>query len=140
MHAKKMTAASTTPAIDRLPHFARRYHVHNPAAGRNDSREVLLRAVMPQSSPNLIHGSQPSRSSMVSASQKIVVRSSAARLVSHTARAHQNMTFGSKAHAQAEPTATFSENIRCAIRKIGMQVSAEKMLLIVSSTNAESFE
>ena len=50
------------------------------------------------------------------------------------------MTLGSKAQAQADPTATFSEKILRAIRKIGTQVSAEKTLLIVSSTNADAFE
>ena len=34
----------------------------------------------------------------------------------------------------------FSEKIRFAIRKIGMQVSAENTLLIVNSTNAEALE
>ena len=37
-------------------------------------------------------------------------------------------------------TATFSEKIRFAIRKMGMQVSAEKVLLSVSSTNADALE
>src|ERR1700730_6122977 len=121
MHAKKTTDASTTPATDRLPRLARRYHAHNPAAGRNDNREVLLNAVTPQSNPNWSQGIQPSRSSRVRASHTIVVSSSAARLVSHTARVHQKMMLGSRAHAHAEPTATFSENIRRAIRKIGRQ-------------------
>jgi hypothetical protein len=53
---------------------------------------------------------------------------------------HQNITLGSKAHAHAEPTATLSEKTLRAIRKIGMQVSAEKMLLSVSNTNADAFE
>src|SRR5258708_4754409 len=140
MQAKKTADANTTPAADLLPRFARRCHAHNPAAGRNDSREVLLSAMMLHISPNSSHGSQPSRSSKVRVSQKMVASKSAARLVSHTERVHQNMTFGSRAHAQAEPTATFSEKIRLAIRKIGTQVSAEKILLIVSNTNAEAFE
>ncbi len=50
------------------------------------------------------------------------------------------MMFGSRAHAHAEPTATFPEKIRRAIRKIGMQVSAEKTLLSDSSTNADALE
>ena len=148
--AKNTIDASTTPArdrrvidcpaMDRLPPFARRYQAHNPAAGRNDSSDVLVSAAIPHSSPNLIQGNQPSLSSRVSASQKIVASSSADKLVSHTQRVHQNMTFGSKAHAHAEPTATFSEKIRRAIKKIGMQVKAEKMLLMVSRTNADAFE
>src|SRR5580658_387514 len=140
MHAKNTTEASTTPAKDCLPLRARRYHAHKPAAGRNDNNDVLLSAVTPHSSPNWNQGSQPSRSSSVSASQKIVVSSSAARLVSQIARVHQNITLGSRAHAQAEPTATFSENIRRAIRKIGTQVRAEKVLFIVSNTNADALE
>src|SRR5450631_107078 len=140
MHTKKMTDASTTPANDRLPRRARRYQAHSPAAGRNDSREVLLNAVMPHSIPNCSHGIQPSRSSRVRASQKIVVSSSAARLVSQIARVHQKMMLGSRAHAHAEPTATFSENIRRAMRKIGRQVSAEKTLFSISSTNADALE
>src|ERR1039458_1009712 len=140
MHAKKMTDANTTPANDRLPRRARRCHAHSPAAGRNDSREVLLNAVMPHSSPNCNHGIQPSRSSRVRASQKIVVSSSAARLVSQIARVHQNSTFGNNAHAHADPTATVSEKIRRAIRKIGTHVSAEKTLFSVSSTNADALE
>ncbi len=52
MQAKKTTDASTTPANDRLPRRARRYHTHNPEAGRNESREVLLNAVTPHSNPN----------------------------------------------------------------------------------------
>ena len=140
MQAKKTIDASTTPPRDRLPHCARRYQAHNPAAGRNESREVLLNAVMPQSKPNSIQGIQPSRSSRVRASQKIVVSNNAARLVSQIARVHQNMTFGSRAQAHAEPTATFSEKILRAIRKIGMQVSAEKTLFVVSSTKADALE
>ena len=66
--------------------------------------------------------------------------SRAARLVSQMARVHQNITLGSKAHAQAAPTATLSENIRRAIRKIGMQVSAEKRLFTLSSTKADAVE
>src|ERR1700739_1894785 len=140
IHARKTPDASTTPAKDRLPRCARRYHAHNPAAGRNDSREVLLSAARPQSSPNSTHGSQPSRSSRVSASQKMVVRSSVDKLVSQTQRVDQNMTFGSSVQAHAEPTATFSEKIRRAIKKMGMQVNAEKRLFNVSSTKADAFE
>src|SRR4051794_29011836 len=140
MHTKKTHDASTTPANDRFPILERRYQAHNPAAGRNASREVPFRAMTPQSTPNTTHGPQPSRSSIVSASQKTVVSSRADRLVSHTARVHQNITLGSNAHAHADPTATFSENMRFAIRKIGMQVTAENTLFSTNSTNAEAFE
>ena len=56
------------------------------------------------------------------------------------ARVHQNITLGSKAHAQADPTTTFSEKIRRAIRKIGMHVSAENRLFTLSSTKAAAVE
>src|ERR1700746_2618395 len=85
-------------------------------------------------------GTQPLRSSMVRASHITPASSRADRLVSQTARVHQNITLGSSAHAHADMTATFSENIRFAIRKMGMHVSAEKTLLITSSTKAEAFE
>src|ERR1700686_1309293 len=140
MHAKKTIEASTTPENDRLPPFARRYQIHNPAAGRKESREVPFRAIRPQSTPNSSQGSQPSRSSRVRASQITVASSRADRLVSQTARVHQNITLGSSAHAHADITATFSENIRFAMRKIGIHVSAEKTLLSTSSTKAEAFE
>src|SRR5215469_7611902 len=138
MHAKNTIDASTTPAKDLLPTFARRYQAQSPAAGRNDNREVPFSAMTPHNAPNSSQGSQPSRPSNVSASQKTVVRSRAERLVSQTARVHQNITLGSSAHAHAAPTATVSENIRLAIRKIGMHVKAEKRLLSVSSTKAEA--
>src|SRR5215831_7986314 len=140
MHAKKISDAATTPGNDRFPRCARLYHAHKPAAGRKESREVPFRAISPHSTPNSIQGSQPSRSSSVSASQNAVASSRAERLVSHTARVHQNITLGSKAHAHAEPTATFSEKTRLAIRKVGMQVRAEKALFSVKSTKAEAFE
>ena len=65
---------------------------------------------------------------------------SADRLVSQTHFVHQYITLGSRAHAHADPTATFSEKIRLAIRKIGTQVRAENTLLIANSTNAEALE
>ncbi len=95
---------------------------------------------MPQSNPNSNQGRRPSRSSRVRASQISVANRSADRLVSHTERVHQNMTLGNKAQAQADPTATFSENMRRATRKIGTQVSAEKKLFSVSRTNAAALE
>ena len=70
----------------------------------------------------------------------MVVINSAARLVSQIARVHQKITLGNSAHAHADPTATFSEKIRRAIRKIGMQVRAENTLLIASSTKADALE
>src|SRR5579859_1912708 len=140
MQTKKTTEASTTPPNDDLPCLERRYHAHSPAAGRNESREVLFRATIPHNRPNSSHGSRPSRSSIVSASQKMEASSKAERLVSHTARVHQNMTFGSKAQDQADQTPTCSENIRRPIRKIGMHVSAENTLFSASSTNADALE
>jgi hypothetical protein len=53
---------------------------------------------------------------------------------------HQNITFGNRAQAHADPTATLSEKILRPVRKMGMQVSAEKTLLSASKTNAEAFE
>ena len=70
----------------------------------------------------------------------MVAMSRAARLVSQMARVHQNITLGSKAHPHAEPTATFSEKIRCAIRKTGMHVNAENRLFTLSSTKADAVE
>src|ERR1051326_5185620 len=140
MQAKKTADANTTPASDDLPSLERRYHAHNPAGGRNDSREVLFKATMPQSNPNANQGSHPSRSSNVSANQTITANSSADKLVSQTARVHQNSTLGSRAQAHADPTATFSEKILRAIKKMGMHVRAEKTLLRASSTNADAFE
>ena len=140
MHAKKMTAESTTPVSDRFPIFARRYQAHNPAAGKNDKREVLVSAMIPHSRPNSSQGHDPSRSSSVNVNQTTVANSSADKLVSQIHRVHQNMTFGSSAHAHADPTATLSEKIRRAILKIGTQVSAEHALLNVSSTKADALE
>src|SRR5215831_15531998 len=109
MHAKKISDASATPANEFFPRFARPYHAHKPAAGRNESREVPFSAMSPHNTPNSTQARQPARSSNVSASQNAVASSKAERLVSHTARVHQNITLGSSAHAQEDPTATFSE-------------------------------
>src|SRR6267143_3669933 len=92
MQAKKIAAATTTPLSDGLYFFARRYHAHNPEAGKNATSTVLASAASPQSSPNASHGFRPSRSSMVSVSQKRLVSRSAEKLVSHTQRVHQNIT------------------------------------------------
>src|SRR5579872_1692872 len=125
MQAKKMKAERTTPASDRFPDFARRYHAHNPAAGKNDKREVLFSAMIPHSRPNSNHGHHPSPSSSLSVSQMTVANSNADKVVSQIHRVHQNMTFGRSAHAQADTIATFAEKIRRAILNIGTQVSAE---------------
>ena len=97
-----------------------------PDAGRNASSTVLFSAAMPHSRPNSSQGIMPSRSSMVSASQKITASNNADRLVSHTQRVHHDIDIGQKSPSPGGPTATFSEKIRRAIRKIGMQVSAEE--------------
>jgi len=60
-------------------------------SGRNATSTVLFSAAIPQSTPNSTQGRRPSRSSIVSASQKITANSSADKLVSHTHRVHQNM-------------------------------------------------
>src|SRR5579864_1559755 len=132
MQAQKTTEARTTPANDGRPRLERRYQAHITEAGRNDKSTVLFNATMPHRSPNSSHGTRPSRSSSVSAIHKMVVSSNADKLVSHTQRVHQKITLGSRAQAQAEPTATFSEKTRRAIKNIGIQVSAEKRLLILS--------
>src|SRR6267154_1715753 len=137
MQATNTSAASTTPVMEGLSRFARRYHAHNPAAGRNASREVLVRPAIPHSSPNCSHEVNPFLSSRSRVSQKMRASSSAARLVSHTQRVHQYMTGGNTAQSQAVQTASFSLKHFLAIRKIGMQVSAEKRLLRPRRTIAE---
>src|SRR5579863_235712 len=140
MHVKNTTDESTTPASERFPIFALRYQAHNPAAGKNDKREVLFSAMTPHSRPNSIHGRNPSRSTSVRVNQITVANSRADRLVSQIQRVHQNITFGSSAQAHADPSATFSEKMRREILKIGTQVKAEHALLNVSNTNAEALE
>src|ERR1700733_13977653 len=137
MQATNTAAARTTPANERRPFCERRIQAHRPAAGRNANRDVFVSAATPQSRPNASHDIPPSWSSMTSASQKIRVSKSAARLVSQTQRVHQYMTNGASAQSHALHTATLSRNDRLAIQKIGMQVSEEKMLLIASNTSAE---
>src|SRR6266851_3110125 len=122
MVAAKNNAANTPPASADLPFFEDPYQAHNPEGGRNESREVLVRATTPQSMPNAIQGMTPVSSSISSVSQKITASSSAARLVSHTERVDQNMAKGSSAHIQEVQTATFSLKHRRAMRKTGMQV------------------
>src|SRR5438270_10362261 len=128
------------PANERLPRFQRRYQIHRPDAGRNERRDELVSAATPQSRPNPTQGIRPSSSSNFKASQKIAASSSAARLVSQTQRTLQYITVGSKAHAHALNTATFSLKHFRATKKIGMQVSAEKRLLIASKINADACE
>src|SRR6266481_3901944 len=125
MQAKNTSPDSTTPVSEDLPRCQRRYHAHSPEAGRNASREVLARTAIPQSKPNWIHGTSPSLSSRSSVSQ--------------TQRVHQYITDGLTAHSQAVQIASFSSKHRLAIRKMGMQVSAENRLLIISSTSAEAW-
>src|ERR1700733_832332 len=57
--AAKTTDASTTPANEFFPRFERRYQAHTPDAGKNASREVLVRALTPHSKPNPSQGLQP---------------------------------------------------------------------------------
>src|SRR5437899_9712555 len=136
MHKRNKADASTTPLKDGLPRLNRRYQAHTPETGRNESSALLVSAATPQSRPNCSHGRSPSLSSISRASEKIAASKSAARLVSHTQRVHQNITDGSSTQAQAVHTATFSLKHRLAIRKIGMQVSAEKKLWMLSKTSA----
>src|SRR5579872_1730460 len=140
MQAMKTRDATVTPNKDGLPRLARWYQAQSPEAGRKAISTVLFSAAIAHRRPKSIHGFMPSRSSMVRVSQKIMATSRAEKLVSHTQRVHQYITWGSSAQVHAEPTATFSLKILRAIRKIGMQVRAEKMLLMVSRMNAEDRE
>src|SRR3954462_15462200 len=137
MQATNISADRTTPGSEDLLPFHRRYHAHSPEAGRNDSREVLVSAAMPHSSPNSIQGTSPSLSSKSSVTQKMIAKSKAAKLVSHTQRVHQYMTGGISAHRQEVQTASLSVKHRFAIRKIGIHVRAEQKLFMVSRTRAE---
>src|ERR1700733_13433567 len=138
IHAAKMIAASMTPPSERLPSLARWYQTHNPETGRKESKAVLVSPATPHSKPNCSQDLGPSSASMVSVRKKITASSSAARLVSHTQRVHQKITDGSSAQVQAVHTATFSWKHLFAIRKIGTQVRAEKMLLMLSRTRSET--
>src|SRR5258708_1641688 len=111
--------ATTIPVSEVLPRFQRRCHVHSPEAGRNASREVLVRPAIAHNSPNSSQGPTPSRSSKSRVSQKITARSSAARLVSHTHRVHQYITGGITAHSQPLQIASLSLKHRLAIRNMG---------------------
>jgi hypothetical protein len=126
------------PAKAGFRSFDRRYQTHSPDAGRNESREVFVKAEIPQSRPNSSHGFHPLRSSKSRVSQKISASRSAAKLVSQTQRVHQYITEGNNAQVHEVQTATFSLKHRFAIRKIGTQVNAEKKLLMESSTSADA--
>src|SRR2546427_9756761 len=139
MQARNTPEATTIPARERLPSFQRRCQIHNPEAGRKASNDVLVRAAMLQSSPNCSHGFQPCLPSITSVSQKRTASRKVARLVFHTQSVHQYITDGRSAHVQELHTANFSLKHRFAIKKIGMHVSAEKTLLIVSRTNADAW-
>src|ERR1700757_5062980 len=136
MAATKKAEAKPTPPKDPFPLFDRRYHAHNPEAGRNESNETFVSAATPQSTPNPIHGVGPFKSSSFRVSQKIKASSNAARLVSHTQRVDQYITEGNSAHVQADQTATFSLKHLREIKKIGSEVKAEKTLLILSKISA----
>src|SRR5581483_6848074 len=136
-HATNTIDATATPATEVLRAFDRRYQAHNPAAGRNERREVLFSAAAAHSVPNSSHGRNPIRSSNVSAIQKMAANSNAERLVSQIQRVHQKITLGRRAHAHEDQMATFSEKILRAIRKIGTHVNAEQILLNDSSTIAD---
>src|SRR5246127_5446503 len=135
MQAKNMIEAAATPPSDRLPRFARRYHTHNPEVGKNDNMEVLVSVAIPHSSPNSNQGHRPSCSSTSSVSQKMIASSNAARLVSQTHRVAK--PDGSSAQNHDAHTAIFSSKHRLAIKKMGTQVSAEKILFNISSASAE---
>src|ERR1700680_3189762 len=136
--ATKKTDASATPVNDGFPAFHRRYQAHNPDAGKNEISEVLVSAATPHSKPNPIHGVRRLSSSSSRVNQKITASNKAARLVSHTQRVDQYITIGNNAQPHAPHIATFPLKHFRAIRKIGMHVSAEKTLLIVSKINAEA--
>src|SRR5689334_1655141 len=104
--AKKNNAARATPRIHGLFSLCLRQAAQNPEAGRKDTIELLVSAAIPQRTPKAIHGWGPLISSSCKVSQKISAKRRAARLVSHTQRAHQYMTVGRSAHAQADQIAT----------------------------------
>src|SRR5438105_12591718 len=156
MQTRKITDAKTTPPKERLPSFQRRHQTQKPEIGRKARREVLTSAAIPHINPNSAQGKSRlrhvrvsalacacperakdnSHSSITSVSQKSKVSRNAARLVSQTQRVAQAITGGSNAHSQQVQSATRSLKQRRAIQKIGMQVSAEKTLLMASNTTA----
>ena len=92
MQAKKITDASTIPPKEDLPRLLRWYHAHKPDTGKNESREGLVSAATPQSSPKKSQGLRPFVVSKLRVRRKISAMSKADRLVSHTQRVHQYMT------------------------------------------------
>src|SRR5215472_10829537 len=92
LQARNRTDASTIPPSDDLPSCLRRYHTHNPDAGRNDKSDVLLRVATPHKNPNMAHGFHPSFSSNSRVSRKRLANSNAERLVSQTTFVDQNIT------------------------------------------------
>src|SRR5450755_452053 len=107
-------------------------------AGRNASREVLVSAATPHNIPNSVQSRMPSRSSSTSVSQKSIASNSAARLVSQTQRVLQNITDGSSTHNQQVQRPIFSLKHFPAIRKIGIHVNEEKMLLMLRRRIADA--
>src|SRR6266566_2086564 len=135
MQARNMIEAAARPTTDRLPSFDRRYNTQSPEASKNANMEGFVRAAIPHSRPNSIQGRMPSRSSSWSVSQKMIASSNAARLVSQTHRVAK--PDGSSAQNHDAHTATFSLKQRRAIKKMGMQVSAEKILFNISRASAD---
>src|SRR3954467_999363 len=78
-----------------------------------------------------------SSSTTTSVIQKSKVNKNVAKLVSQTQRVAQVITEGNKAQNQQVHRATFSLKHFRPIKKIGIQVSAEKILLMASSTTAD---
>src|SRR5215469_9092613 len=99
--------------------------------------KITAAKAIPLSNPNCTQGLRPSRFSKSSANQKMVVSNRADKLVSHTHRVHQYITYGNRLQNHADHTATFSPKHRRPIKKMGIEVSAEKMLLMSSSTIAD---
>src|SRR5947209_18513093 len=115
MQAKNMIEATAIPPTDRLPLFARRYHAHNPEAGKKASMVGFVSAAIPHSRPNSSEGRRPSRSFSSRVSPNMIASSNAASLVSHTHRVAK--PDGSSAQNHDAPTATYSLNQRRAFKK-----------------------
>src|SRR5204863_4391824 len=113
--------------------------IHNPEAGRKASNDGLVSAVMLQITANASQGFRPSLSFITSDNQNSTAISRAARLVSHTQRVDQYIIEGRSAQVHALHTATRSLKHRFAVKKMGMQVSAEKMQLMVNKINADAW-
>src|SRR5690348_16408600 len=102
-----MIPASSSPGIAFSAHFLRLHNTHKNENGRNDRQVGLVSAVTPQSAPKPTNANTP-RFSISSVSQKIMLSRNAVRLVSHTHRTDQYITYGSTAHVHADHSATFS--------------------------------